>query len=555
MPKCFLITIDILMYNMELNEMSSDKHTKLETTIDKVVVFLDGARIYRSGKTNLKKGLQKVRIVGLTKKLRKDSVRVSGKGKGSLGSIDVESVYHEEITHDELNKLVQEEKALQKQKSALQEKLQFLQHQQEQMKTLSNKFSSEFPLWFASGEAKLTTLTEFLDFESQKNSDNLKERRELNDEIEKLNKKIAIVQAQINDYRNKSHVEQTFDVAITVDVKETGSFRFDLSYQTVGVSWEPSYDVDLQEDKATLKGMAQIRNNTLEDWQDIELEISTAVFKPVTITDPRPFYIDIYEPRSPSGGAIGGRMMAKKARPPPTPAAAAPREKEEMLDEAKPMKALYEPEATMKESPAGVQSYELPGKWTIPSDGNEHPVTLTTQELETKKLHYWSAVDALGVIAQDEIQNDDSIILAGQAKVYSEGEFIGETFIEQISPREDFKLGTREELKMKAEKKLLEREKSKAGLVKGKRSISYEYELIIKNFLKKEAPITIKDVIPYSRSERIKVKNFEATIEPKEENLGIYTWELTIAPGKETKIKYQYEVEWEKNYRITPSLP
>ncbi|MHA1365508.1 MAG: hypothetical protein ACTSP5_03740, partial [Candidatus Heimdallarchaeota archaeon] len=46
------------------------------------------------------------------------------------------------------------------------------------------------------------------------------------------------------------------------------------------------------------------------------------------------------------------------------------------------------------------------------------------------------------------------------------GEFIGETYVEQIAPKEDFKLGAREEMKIKAEKKLLEREKEKAGIVR-----------------------------------------------------------------------------------------
>ncbi len=94
--------------------MSEKIFTTLKTAIDRVVVYLDGARIYRSGKTELKKGFQQVRIQGLTKNLHKDSVRVSGKGKGSLGAIDVETVYQEEVSHEALNALLQEEKKLQK---------------------------------------------------------------------------------------------------------------------------------------------------------------------------------------------------------------------------------------------------------------------------------------------------------------------------------------------------------------------------------------------------------------------------------------------------------
>ncbi len=70
-----------------------------------------------------------------------------------------------------------------------------------------------------------------------------------------------------------------------------------------------------------------------------------------------------------------------------------------------------------------------------------------------------------------------------------------------------------------------------------------------------DAAITIKDVIPYSHSERIKVKNVEHSIEPVNDNLGIQTWNLKIKPGEEYKVTYSYEVEWEKEYSISPPLP
>ena len=92
-------------------------------------------------------------------------------------------------------------------------------------------------------------------------------------------------------------------------------------------------------------------------------------------------------------------------------------------------------------------------------------------------------------------------------------------------------------------------------MIKGKRAIDYEYELIIKNFRKKESDITIKDVIPYSQSEHIKVKLLDCNHEFKDDKLNIYTWELKVKPDAEVKIVYSYQVIWEKDYTITPSLP
>jgi uncharacterized protein (TIGR02231 family) len=536
--------------------MSEKKPLTLDTKIDRVVVYLDGARIYRTGKIELEKGSNRVQISGLTKNLREDSVRVSGKGKGSLGAIDVEAIYHEEVAHEALNKLLIEEDALRKDLANLNKKLEFLNIQHNRLNNVSEKFSVEFPQWFASGEAKLTTLSEFTEYEAKRNASYLKDSQKLADQIEALNKKLATLQAKINEYRNRTQVEQTFQITVSLDAAQKGPFVFELSYQTVGVSWEPSYDVDLQPDKAILKGMANVVNRTLEDWKNVSLEISTAVFKPIRIIYPNPFYIDIYDPYSaPRRSRSGGAKMKKMAMAPSSVAADALYEEREEAKEYAPEEPMYEPEAELKESASGVQSFEIPGKWTIPADGNSHPVTLTKHELKTDKEFYWSAVDSLGVIAQDKITNGDAVILAGNAKVYSDGEFIGETYIDRVAPREEFRLGAREELKITAKKKLLERVKVKAGLAKGKRAISYSYELKLHNYRKKDSKITIKDVIPYSRSERIKIKGFEATPPSTEDNLGIHSWELTMKPDEELIVAYKFGVEWEKDYQITPPLP
>jgi len=312
-------------------------------------------------------------------------------------------------------------------------------------------------IWRITVNSQLTTLNEFIDFETKRNTDFLKQKQKLDEDIEKLQKKLSTLQAKINAYRNRSRVEQTYAITIGVDVNTAGPFVFDLSYQTRGVTWTANYDVDLQPAKATLKGIAQVVNRTLEDWKNVELEISTAVFKPIRVIDPNPFYIDIYDPYVRPASAPRRSMKKMKAG-----AAFAGMAKEESMDDLAPEEPMIEPVAEMKESAAGVQSYVIPGKWTIPSDGNTHPVTLTITEMNTEKEFYWAATDALGVIAQDKITNDDEVILGGNAKVYSEGEFIGETHITRVPPRDEFKLGAREELKLAAKKKLLKRVREKA---------------------------------------------------------------------------------------------
>ncbi len=539
--------------------MDEIKESTLETTIERVDVSRDGARVFRSGKIDLTKGFHKLRLTGLTKMLMKDSVRLSGHGKGKLGAIDVETRYQEEVSHEVLKNLKEREKSLRNELQVLQERFSFAARQKEVMESLGGRIASEFPTWYASGDADLSALTEFLEFEKKHSADNLAERTQLNDEIEALTRKLETLQAQIDEYQNQSSVEQTTEVVAGLEADAEGPFLIELSYQTHRVNWVPSYDVDLGEKSASLKGIAEIYNGTLENWENVQLTISTAVFRPVRIVEPDPYYIDVYRPeRQLVLGAAPA--LAKKMKAADLQASAVP--EEAMADEAyeeeydeELREELTEPEAALQDSPAGVQSFEIPGRWTIPADGNTHPVGLVTFELPTEKRFYWLASLSPAVIAVDRLTNGEGVILPGKVKVYAEGEFVGETRVEQIAPGEEFELGAREELRMKAEKKLLGMLKERTGLIKGKRSAGYEYRLSVKNFRKEASAITIKDVIPCSQSEQIKVKWLDCSTKPEEDNLGIYTWKIDIQPDDELTITYRYEVEWERDCTISPPLP
>ena len=159
------------------------------------------------------------------------------------------------------------------------------------------------------------------------------------------------------------------------------------------------------------------------------------------------------------------------------------------------------------------------------------------------------------VVAQDEITNSDSVLLPGKVKVYASGDFIGETYLNLQAPREKFRLGTRIAYDVKAEKKLLEKDTEKAGITRGKQRRGYQYSLDIRNFSKREIAIRIVDVIPYSNSERITVQLSDLSIPTAKEELGVIRWETKIEPAAETKIRYSYEVEWEKDVAIRPPLP
>lgn len=529
----------------------------MKTTITGVTVFRDGARIVRVGKTELGIGEQIVQISGITEYAQQDSFRVKGRGKASLRGIDVKkttSTYEPEgDTKEELEKL----RALEKEKRLLQDQFEIQQQRIAYQTAIMAQFSSEFGKWFSAGESGMDILTKMDKTNQDVMTDAKKKVRDLMREIERIDAEIAALRTNIQQIQGERRVETFTEVQVALDVKEATSIELEVTYQISYANWHPTYDVDIGEETTSLKRIAIIYNNSLEDWKDIDLTVSTASARPVEAVQPQPFYIDIYHPisRSTGYGAPGGGAADFKAL------VSAPRfEEEQAVEDISGLMMKPEPEmvqqfATASENLGGITIYEVPGKVTITSESNPHPITLTAEDFESKRLHYWNASAMTEVVAQDEIVNGDSVILPGNVKVYAAGDFIGETQVSTIAPREKFRLGTRAAFDVKAEKKLVEKDTEKAGITRGKQKRGYRYELDIKNFSKQEIEIRIVDRIPYSTSEKIIIVMNESSLSYKSYELGIITWESKVASNKELKIEYSFDVEWEKDLIIRPPLP
>ena len=204
----------------------------------------------------------------------------------------------------------------------------------------------------------------------------------------------------------------------------------------------------------------------------------------------------------------------------------------------------------------GVQKYTLNTKYTVASDKNPKPIPLHKEKLPSILQYFWTTTAPSRVLCNNKIRNKSLLILPGDAKVYVADEYIGETYLDLIAPNEEFKLGERITYDVKVEKKLKEKKKEKEGALKGKRSVSYSYEIKIENLNKVEEELIIYDRIPHSVSERIKVKLGEFSDDPASNVMNVLKYVIDMKLVKEKKsITYDYEVVYEKDVNIHPALP
>ncbi|MHA2426025.1 MAG: mucoidy inhibitor MuiA family protein [Candidatus Thorarchaeota archaeon] len=269
---------------------------KLSTQITGVTVFRDGARITRAGKIKLKAGEQTVLVDGITRYAQQDSFRVKGKGAASLKGIDVQQETRTFEPGEELKKMLQELKTLEKEEQVLQSKISIQESRINNFTAVMNQFASEFGKWYAAGETGMDKLSEMDDLGTNQLSEAKKKLRELQEEGKDLAVQLQTLRNNINRVQGERRTETVFQVDVLLDVKEASSVDLEIVYQISYAGWEPTYDVDLQKEKASLKRIAMIRNNSLEDWNDIDLIVSTASARPVRAVEASPYYVDVYSP-------------------------------------------------------------------------------------------------------------------------------------------------------------------------------------------------------------------------------------------------------------------
>jgi uncharacterized protein (TIGR02231 family) len=527
--------------------------THLATKISHVTVFRDGARVTRVGVTNLAQGPQKVLVSGITSLARQDSFRVKGKGPATLSTIDVHTVEKVYEPEEDTMQLIEEQKELERRYKTLSDEHEIYENKISRISSMMNEFVGFYGQVFAAQETEIKQLTD-MDTKSTKALEDTHEKlRRLEEDMETVATQLEVVRNNLGRIASKRKTMVTYEVEVSLEMSKESEVELEVTYQCHGAKWAPSYDLDLHPGTAELRRIANVINQTDENWQKVTMTVSTATAKPTSAIEGTPFWISEYVPvmaKTEMAQPKMMRMAAPSPRPPPAPEGAL-----RFKGGGAERPGMVEEFAEASETASGISVYEVPKPITIPADGEKHPITLTEEKLESKTIHYWYTEEMAEVVAQDEVTNGDNVILPGKVKVYAEGDYIGETSVHQISPREEFKVGTRVAYDIKAKKELLEKEVERAGLTRGKLRRYYKYRIEVESFSKESVDIEIVDRIPHSNSTAIEVKMEWDRLGLQKHELGMMHWRKMMMPKEKLQLTYDFEVFWEKGVTISPPLP
>lgn len=455
------------------------------------------------------------------------------------------------------------------------------------------------------GVLNAESLRELTDLVFTQRDEAMKRELETISEEEDLQAQMQLAQRELATLTGGG--EKTTREAVVFVSKEKGTASVRLMYLVGGAKWSPSYNVRAKEDRSgvRLEYNASVTQMSGEDWTDVDMTLSTAT-PSLVATSPKlePLMVRLAAAEVDRAEQLQSRRqlaaqqqemafnrgnaimkfsdnwsdlkkrssMSESYSAAPASAAAgggfgAVYESAEHVDKfdldlnalacAVQVLDLQAGDMTKptpspsKESGEGLSIvYRLPNKTSLPSRSDQQLIQIAALPMKAEFYRVATPVLTSYVYQEAKLSNSsDVVLLAGPAATFLGDRFVGRGSIPQATIGESFTVGLGIDESLRASRKLAEKSDRVQG---GNRIAEFDYELLLENFGDDATEVRVRDRLPKSEGEAIKVTLVESDPKAKEagEKDGLLEWRVEVpAEGKKT-IAYTMSIEHDKNLQI-----
>ena len=525
---------------------------RLQTTprITSVTVYPDRAMTTRTAALNLKPGSYLVSFDNLPALIQDDSVRVEGKGSAGVAivGLEVRRLFLEQSGDKRIKEIDEEIRGLERQSGALDAKKAGLASQKSFLESIRVAWGERISRELAIGKPSSTELLEASSFVGSGVTRAEEQARDLDAEKLQIRDRIDALRRQ-RDEASASQRKESKSVEVSLEVSREGTLALDLSAVTAQAGWEPAYDARLAADGKSvgLTFRALVRQQTGEDWKDVDLSLSTA--RPSTGGAPPELYpwrISFYRPMP-----MAAPVMAPAPRSVMKLGRAMMNETEVGAAEAKQEAVPAEYLTAEASSEQTSVSFRIPRSVDIPSDNSQHGNVVAMEQLPVS-LEFL-AIPKLSpfVFLRSEIVNRAAYpLLPGRMNIFTGNTFTGSSRLKKVAAGEKFDLffGNDDQVTVKREEL---KQHTEASLF-GKNRMSYRYRIEVGNFRGEGQTVTIRDQLPLAADAEIKVSLDEPSIKPDEiRDDGRLTWKLPLKAGEKRELTFGILVEYPRDREVS----
>jgi uncharacterized protein (TIGR02231 family) len=536
------ILIIVCCFLSSMSFADNDKRN-VKSTIKQVTVFLSRAQINCTTGAAVEPGMTDVIIEGLPPSIDKQSIQVSGKGDFVIMA----------VKHN-LNYLNPQEKTATI--IALEDSMEAYQLQLEIMANLRDVYSKEEQMLLTNqnikGNDKGTNADELEDM-----ADLFRDRltdirtRLLKNEraIRKANEKKAMFQNQLNEI-NRLRNQPASQVVVTVSAKSRMNVALDIQYIVNNAGWYPIYDLRAKDTKnpVQLSYKAQVYQNTGIDWEKVKLKLSTGNpsqggTKPILNT----WWLQIYTPVTYSN------QYKREAKPSPAPSMY--KQSEALTggayDEKEEVEATNVSSYTQVTETTLAAEFDIAVPYSIPSDGKGQLVDVQNYDLPASYKHFAvPKMDNDAFLVAQVTGWEDLNMLSGNANIYFEGTYVGESFLDMKNTKDTLDLSLGRDRNVVIERKKL-KDFSKRNVIGTTKKEEFVYEISVRNTKKNAIDISIEDQVPVSQDAQIEVEVTDTGGAEYDKATGKLVWKINLNSAEAKKLTFKYSVKYPKNKTVS----
>jgi len=553
---------------------------KINSRISAVTVYINGAQVYRKAKSTIKKGTNEIIINDVSPYLNQKSIQANCSGSALILDVKHNIEYNNPIMVSEpLPEKIQREihsleDSLFYQNLRLDKLTNQIYNLSQEKKIITNNKTIR-------GEGKSDSLAIFMlavEFYHEKLEIIEGQLMNLKISEHKLRKSQDRTQSELNDLRSYSQHKtvapqvkaQVHQIVLTVFSDYDTETDIAVNYLVNRAGWIPSYDLRAQsaDEPVNLTYKASIFQKTGEDWDNVKLTLSTfsqdcsftiptlAMWeiqdKSLMATKPQ---ANIFGYSSDTTAYIQQSNFYMNTLIPTNNATSfttnvTTNSTGFQIGNSQDQFILPKSLVSNTDKTLSNVEFAIKNRYSIPSDGKETMMVVNNVDLNSK----------FDYIAVPKV-NTDAFLLANltdwrkhnllpaKANIYFNNSFVGETEIHPSQMEDTLSLAMGRERGIEITRKKIEDETIDKLLGKNKtRNITIE--IAIKNTNSTTASIDIKDQIPVSKNDNIKVKKIALDGGRLNENTGIITWRLDLKPNQGKIIKFTYEVTHDKEIDV-----
>lgn len=355
-----------------------------------------------------------------------------------------------------------------------------------------------------------------------------------------INKKYTETVLKLERLRNRlkanTEAEETLSdgvLVLKIVSSAGGNAKMNLDYLAENVSWEPFYEVKGNKltEPLDVTFKAKVRQDTGLDWKGVKLSLINARSSrnneaPVM----NPWFLNSYKNEERASSNYSGKKDTMRTQ-----------EIEEVVMVAYGIK--------INENQLNV-SFDADIPYDILSNDEDHFINLKQIKIPAEYKYYTVPKYSTTAYLVADIKDFNKYnLISGSASVIFENMYVGETKINSNQTDDKMSITLGDDKKISIRKEMVN-DKSSEKLFSSYQEKTITYDLVVRNNKKEGISIDIKDQIPLSKDESVKIELLQSDNADLNKEKGFLTWNVKISPSETKKFRVSYKVRYPKDFSI-----